>query len=201
VLDVTTGNGAILCSVLLVVVGSNSHCFGMHDRRGRCCGLCTIGGRGLSQPLWSRNVRCDRCSGLSSLGRRGSNQPLSWRERYSRALLWPLFAWSGWAKSVTAVAGTTGEGATLTSVILAGVDTADLASVRFVGVGSTSHCGGRLVRCGRCLGFCSLVQRELRQPLCWREQLLRVLLWLLLAGSAWDQLPLWWRARQVCALL
>jgi hypothetical protein len=46
-----------------------------------------------------------------------------------KALLWPLVAWSAWAQSATVVEGTTEEGA-------------DLASVRLVGVGSDSHCGG-----------------------------------------------------------
>jgi hypothetical protein len=46
-----------------------------------------------------------------------------------RALLWPVVAWSAWAKKGTVVKGTTGEGAAL-------------ASVSSVGVGSTSHCGG-----------------------------------------------------------
>jgi hypothetical protein len=45
-----------------------------------------------------------------------------------RALLWPLFARSAWAQSATVLAGTTSEAAAL-------------ASVRLVGVGSTSHCG------------------------------------------------------------
>jgi hypothetical protein len=46
-----------------------------------------------------------------------------------RALLWPLFPQSACAQPATLLAGTTGEGAAL-------------ASVRLVGVGSDSHCGG-----------------------------------------------------------
>ena len=45
------------------------------------------------------------------------------------ALLWPLFGRSAWALSATVLAVTTGKGATL-------------ASVRFFGVGSSSHCSG-----------------------------------------------------------
>jgi hypothetical protein len=44
-----------------------------------------------------------------------------------RALLWPLFARSAWDEPATVVAGTTREGAAL-------------ASVRSVGLGSTSQC-------------------------------------------------------------
>jgi hypothetical protein len=45
------------------------------------------------------------------------------------ALLWTLFARSVLAQPATVMAGTTGEGA-------------DLASVRWIGVGLASHCGG-----------------------------------------------------------
>jgi hypothetical protein len=57
-------------------------------------------------------------------------QTLCWRARQVRALLWPLFVLSAWAQPATVVADTTGEGAVL-------------ASVRLVGVGPASHCGGR----------------------------------------------------------
>jgi hypothetical protein len=46
-----------------------------------------------------------------------------------RALLWPLYACSAWAEAATVVADTTGGSAAL-------------ASVRLVGMGSASHCGG-----------------------------------------------------------
>jgi hypothetical protein len=46
-----------------------------------------------------------------------------------RALLWPMFDRSAWAQPVTLVAGTKGDGAALTSV-------------RLVGVGPASQCGG-----------------------------------------------------------
>jgi hypothetical protein len=67
----------------------------------------------------------------SSLGRRVIRKPLSWLARYVRALIRPLFACSAWAQPATVVVGTPGEGS-------------DLASVRLVGVGSASHCVGRL---------------------------------------------------------
>jgi hypothetical protein len=70
------------------------------------------------------------------------------------------------------VAGTTGEGAAL-------------ASVLSVCVGSASHCGGGhdRLRLG-CVLF-SLGRSGLSHPLCWRARLLRTLLWLLIACSAW----------------
>jgi hypothetical protein len=106
----TIGEGAILASVHFSVVGSASHCGGEHegegtalasarfvgvfsaihgcghDRRGRCCGICSIGRRGLSQALW-------------------------WLDRHLRALLWPLFAWSALAKPATLLAINIVEGA------------------------------------------------------------------------------------------
>jgi hypothetical protein len=72
------------------------------------------------------------------------------------------------------VAGTTGEGAAL-------------ASVRFVGVGSASHCGDGYERRGRCSGLCSLGRRGPIQPLCLRARQLRALLWPLFHRSAWAQ--------------
>jgi hypothetical protein len=100
----TTDEGAALVFVRSVGVGSYIHCGGGHDRCGRCTDLCSLGRRGLSQPLW-------------------------WRARHVRALICPLFARSALAQPDTVVAGTTGEGAAL-------------ATVRLVGVGSASHCGG-----------------------------------------------------------
>jgi hypothetical protein len=71
------------------------------------------------------------CSGLCSLGRGGIVQRLeAGAKREVRALLWPLLAWSSWSQPATLVAGTTGQRAAL-------------ASLRFVGVGSSSHCGSR----------------------------------------------------------
>jgi hypothetical protein len=79
-----------------------------------------------------------------------------------RALVWPLFARSAWAQPATVVAGTIGEGPAL-------------ASVRLVGVGSASQCGGGNYKC------------KLRQPL-WRgSRQVRALLWPLIASSAWVQ--------------
>jgi hypothetical protein len=68
-----------------------------------------------------------RCLVPYSLGRRGLSQTLWWRERQLKALLWPLFAWSAWTQLPIVVAGATEE-------------CAALSSVRFVGVGSASHC-------------------------------------------------------------
>jgi hypothetical protein len=92
----TTVEGADLASVRLVGVGIASNYGGWIDRKGRCSGLCSLGRRGLSQPLW-------------------------WRERQLRALLWPLFGLSEWEQPDTDVAGTTREGAAMASVRLVGV--------------------------------------------------------------------------------
>ena len=69
-----------------------------------------------------------------------------------RAMLWTLFALSAWAQPATVVAGTTYE-----CVVL--------ASVRFVGVDTDSHCRGSHYRCGRCCGLRSLSGRGNSQPL------------------------------------
>jgi hypothetical protein len=172
----TIGEGAALASDRLVGVDSASHCGGGNDRRGRCPGLCSLGRRGHSQPMSrrAREVRAlpwplisrsswaqpatvvadtrvsGRCSGLSLLFRRGLSQTLWWRLRDLRPLVWPLFARSAWAQPVTVVASTTGVGAQLASVRSVGVGSAShcggghdsLASVRSVGVGSVGHCGG-----------------------------------------------------------
>ena len=61
--------------------------------------------------------------------RGGLSQPLWWRARHLRALLCHLFARSAWAQPATAFAGSTGE-------------VAALASVRWVGEGTGSHCSG-----------------------------------------------------------
>ena len=78
---------------------------------------------------------------------------LCWPARHVRALLWRLFAWSAWAQPAAVLASTTGEGVGMPSVRLFGLasaihdgggttdDSAALASYRFVGVGSESHCG------------------------------------------------------------
>jgi hypothetical protein len=71
-----------------------------------------------AQSMWWRNDRQERWYGHASV-------PLVdvW------TLIWPLFGRSAWAQPATVVAGNTGEGVSL-------------ASVRLVGVGSASHCGG-----------------------------------------------------------
>ena len=58
---------------------------------------------------------------------RGPRQTPWWRALEFRALLWPVFARSSWDQPGIVVAGTTSERAAL-------------ASVRFFGVGSYSHC-------------------------------------------------------------
>jgi hypothetical protein len=77
-----------------------------------------------------------------------------WRAQEVRALLWPLFASSSWAKPETVVAGTRVEGAALSSVLSVGrVEPAffvagmtgegsAMACVLSVGVCSASDFGG-----------------------------------------------------------
>jgi hypothetical protein len=63
-----------------------------------------------------------------------------------RALLWPLFARSAWDQPEIVVEGTTRDGVAWAqpATVVAGTSGvgADVASVRFVGVGSGSNCGG-----------------------------------------------------------
>ena len=65
-----------------------------------------------------------------------------------RALLWPLLARLAWAQPQTVVAGTSGEGAALASVLL-------------VGLGSASNCGGVNDMSERWADLCSLGRRGL----------------------------------------
>jgi hypothetical protein len=95
----TIVEGADMASVRLIVVRSTSHCGCVHDRTGRCSGLCSLVRRGLSQRLLCRT-------------------------RQMRALLWPLFSWSAWAQPAIVMAGTKFEGATLASVLWFGVRSA-----------------------------------------------------------------------------
>jgi hypothetical protein len=60
------------------------------------------------------------------------------------ALLRPLFAPSAWAQAASVVAGMSHQGAAL-------------ASVRLVGKGLDSRCGGGQHNSGRCLAFVRLV--------------------------------------------
>jgi hypothetical protein len=221
----TKCEGAAIASVCSVGVGTASHCGGGHVKRWRCFSICSLGRRGLTNPLfwWARLLRAllwplfavsawalpatveacttgeddalasvrsvgvgpayhcrgvhdkrARCSGICSFGRRGLCQLLWWRERQVKALIRPLLARSSWVLPATVVAGTTFEGA-------------DLASARWVGVSSASHCVGGHVRCGRCSGLCSLCLPGPSQPLWWRELRVRALLWLLFARSVWAQ--------------
>ena len=68
-----TGEGDVMASVRLVGLGSETHCDGEHDRRGRCSGLCSLSRRGFIQLLWRR-------------------------DRELRELLWPVNAWSAWVQ-------------------------------------------------------------------------------------------------------
>jgi hypothetical protein len=95
----------------------------------------------------------------------------------------------GLAQPATVVAGTTSEGAALTSVPWVSVGSANdcasvrkcefvaLASDRSFGVGAASHCGGGHDRRGRCSGLCTLGRGWLSQLLWWRSQQVRALLW------------------------
>jgi hypothetical protein len=56
-------------------------------------------------------------------------------------------------------------------------EVAALASVRLVGVSSASHCGGGHYGGGRGAGLGSVGLRGLSQPLWWRARQLRALLW------------------------
>jgi hypothetical protein len=62
-----------------------------------------------------------------------------------------------------------------------------LASVRSVGVGSDSHSGGGHDSRERSSGLFSLDQRRLSQPLWWRARQVRALLLPLIALKAWNQ--------------
>jgi hypothetical protein len=61
------------------------------------------------------------CSGLCSLGRRVLSQPLWLRAGNVTAIIWSLFAWSAWYQPATVVAGSTGEYAAPASYRLVGV--------------------------------------------------------------------------------
>jgi hypothetical protein len=91
-----------------------------------------------------------------------------------RVMTWPLYARSAWSQPTTVVAGTTSEGATL-------------ASVRSVGVGSASHCGGGYDRLGSYSGLSSRGRRVPSQKLWWRARNVTALLWPLYAFLALTQ--------------
>jgi hypothetical protein len=103
------------------------------------------------------------------------DQPVTvWRARQVREHFWPLFSWSAWVQPASEVAGLTGV-------------CAALASVRSVGINTTTHCVVGQVWLGRFYGLCSLGLRALRQPLWWRARQVRTLLWPLFSRSAWEQ--------------
>ena len=93
----TRGEDAALASVRSFDGGSASHWGGGHDRCELFSVLCSLGSRGLSQPVW-------------------------WLVEQVRALIWPLFARSSSAEPPTlVVVSTTGEGAALASFFFFGV--------------------------------------------------------------------------------
>ena len=125
----TTAEGADLASIRSFSVGSVSHCGCACECLGHSSGYCSLGRRCVSQPLWCR-------------------------ARQVRALLWPLFEGSEWAHPTTLVAGSTGDGAEMDSVLYVGVvhpatvlsgttgEGDSLTTDHLVGLGSASHCGG-----------------------------------------------------------
>jgi hypothetical protein len=191
--------GAAMDSVLFVGVVSASHCGGGHDRWGRCSGLCLLGRRGFSQPLWWRAWQLrtlpwplfarsawdhpatvvdghdiwGRRYCICSLDRSGLSQPLWWRARPVRALLWPSFARSAWAQPATAVR--TRQVRALLWPLFARSSWAQATTA----VAGTTGKGAALVYW--------IIRRGLSQPLWWRAQLIRALLWPLIALSAWSQ--------------
>jgi hypothetical protein len=129
VLAGTTRESAVLASVRLVGVGQVIQCGGVLDRLGHSSGLRSLGRRGSSQPLRWRARQLTALMWTLFARQRGLSQPLWWRTRQVRLLLWPLFGGSSWTQPATVEAYTTVEGAAL-------------ASVRLVGVGQVSQCGG-----------------------------------------------------------
>jgi hypothetical protein len=125
----TSGEGAVMAPAPSFGLGSDSFWFGGHHRRGRCSGLRLV------RSAWSQTVRVVTAQQvrallcLQSIVRQGLSQPLWWRARQVGALHCPLFARSALAQAATVLACTSYEGASQ-------------ASVRFVDVGTASHCGG-----------------------------------------------------------
>jgi hypothetical protein len=93
------GEGDALASLRSVDVSSNSHRGSGHDKLGRCCGLSSLGRRGLSQLLW-------------------------WPARYVMAILWPLLALPALAQPANTLAGMKVEGAVMLYVRFVGVSSA-----------------------------------------------------------------------------
>ena len=85
--------GAALAFVPLVGLGSAGICGCGNDRLGRSSGLCSLGRRGLLQPLWCR-------------------------ERQVSALLWPIFNRLACVQPPTLLVDTTVEGVALASDLL-----------------------------------------------------------------------------------
>jgi hypothetical protein len=107
---------AALASVTSVCVGLARHYGGGHVRKGRILASVTSVGVGLASQCGGGQVRRGRLSGLCSIGRRGLSQPLMWQERQFMALVCPLFDGLAWALAPTVVAGATVEGADLAHV-------------------------------------------------------------------------------------
>jgi hypothetical protein len=201
VFAVTTVKCAVLVCVRLFSVGSATH-FGVgHDCLRQFSGLCSLGRRWVSQSLWWR-LRLLTALLWSLFARLAWAQPaIVVASMTVRVILWPLIVLLASDQTGTVVVDTTGEGDVLASVRLVGVGSAQeatevagttaegalLASILSFGVGSASHCAGGHDRSGRCPGLCSLGRRGLSQPLFWRARQVRALLWPLFAQSAWSE--------------
>jgi hypothetical protein len=92
----TTGDCATQASFRSVGVGAASHIVGGHGWRERCSGLCSLGRRELSQPLW-------------------------WLARKMMAQLWLLLDLSACDQPDTVVAGTKIAGAALATFLSVGL--------------------------------------------------------------------------------
>ena len=82
---------AALDSVRSVGVGSASHCGGGHDRGRRCSGFCSIGRRGLSQPLIPFAIEAMTMIQLLFLHQTGSNKPLGLNNGTDKIPFHPYF--------------------------------------------------------------------------------------------------------------
>jgi hypothetical protein len=151
---------AALGSVRLVGVGPASYCGGGHDRWGCWSGLCLLGKcAALSSVRSIGVVSASHCRG----GHGGWGRCYGRLSFVRRGLRQPL-CWR--AQKVLG---------------------ADLASVRSIGVGQATHCGGGHDIWRLCSGLCSLCRRGLSQPLCWLARQWRALLWNLFVCLAWDR--------------
>ena len=121
----TTVEAAPLVYVRLIGVSLDRHCGGGHD-----LSSASFVGVGTQSYYvgWHYSLGC--WSGLCSIGRRRPSNPLWWPARQVTGLLWPLVAWSAWAHAAIVVAGTTFEGAALASVPSDGICSASQPQCR-----------------------------------------------------------------------